>query len=200
MSVPLDIARYFIDEHSLVEYLHLFILACMAGAMARIALRKHQHRDALFAMAACAFALLVVMAGREFSFGKYHGVEHSTRTLARNTVHLAALGLAGYVVFRIWPVFGDTFRQALLLLRNNYHGLLAAIAVMAVSQIVDKDWIFAIKPPEAAVMVEEALETAAYGFLAFFLYRLFRPQSGIKTVSASRPKVAFASRAKFEHR
>lgn len=190
----MDISRHFIGEHSAIEYLHLLILVCLAIAMGCAAWLRRRDRDALFSMAAGAFGLLVAMAGREFSFGKYHGIEHEFRTLARNTVHLAMVGLWIYAAFRIWPTFGETLRQALALLRANYRNLVAAIVIITISQIVDKDWIIAIQPPELSAVVEESLETVAYGFLAAFLYRLFRSQKGVESAAAAKQRTALSSR------
>jgi hypothetical protein len=70
---------------------------------------------------------------------------------------------------------------------------MAAIVIITISQIVDKDWIFAIQPPEMAAVVEESLETVAYGFLAAFLYRLFRFQKGGESAAAAEQRAASGS-------
>lgn len=159
-------------EHSTIEFYQAALLA--ACTVLTIAIMMTRPRDGRYLLAAFFVGLLLLMLGRELSYGKYHGVPHPIRTVTRTASIIAVLMFWAAILWKMRPHLRSVFDQTRIVISKNRWLLSTILLTLVVSQMIDKDWLYVIRPPELAQALEEGLEFVAYIFLGYFLWRQFR--------------------------
>jgi hypothetical protein len=169
---------FFFDggERSIVEYLQLVMLCGLWVLVLFGAWRRRHEPNAVTVILWLSAAALFLLIGREFSYGKYHGVSHGIRSALRYS-SFAIVGLGLLMLARqCWPKRFDLWPRLKTLVVANSGLLGVMLLVTVVSQIVDKDVFFAIQPPLLAQALEESLESFVYILFGLFLWRVHASQ------------------------
>lgn len=159
-------------EHSWIEFAEaLFLLALILYTIRKL-IAGFANPDETFLINAVVVGLLFLMLGRELSYGKYHGVEHGVRTTLRILSFVAVLG------FWVWSAYfarhgmRSAVSSAIRRVNGERYLIATMIILFIVSQIIDKDLFYVIRPPEIAQAAEESIEAIAYLLLSWILVRL----------------------------
>jgi hypothetical protein len=164
------------DEHSIVEYMQLVLLFGLWLVVLVWAWQRRHEKDAVAIILWLSAAALFLLIGREFSYGKYHGVPRGIRTVLRyGSFAIVALGLL-VLLRRCWPMRFDVWLGLKKLAIANAGFLGIIVLVTAVSQILDKDVFFAIQPPMLAQALEESFESIVHILFGLFLWRVHASQ------------------------
>lgn len=156
-------------EHSVIETLQLLYLAVLFGLMAWV-LRSAWHRpDALMLMSSLSVGLLLLLIGREFSFGKYHDVPRGLRTAMRLTTFAGVFLLWAWTVRRTGRQWQQAFREMLTAVWEIKVTFAVSVALGVFGFLVDKGVVH-VEPPELSLIFEEGTETVVYIILAWMLW------------------------------
>lgn len=160
-------------ERSWIEYVHALLLLAMILYSVRKLVADYFNLNETFLINAAVAGLLFLVLGRELSYGKYHGIDdRSVRSILRVLSFIAVFGFltwsAVFAKLRIKSAATAAIRR----IRGEWFLIATTAVLLVVSQIVDKDIFYVIRPPEIAQLAEESLETLAYILLIWILVRL----------------------------
>ncbi len=164
------------DERSYIEYFQLAVLAALWASVLVWAWKRRHVGDAVSIILWISAAALFLLLGREFSYGKYHGVPRDIRKILRYTSFaLVALGL-GRLAYHTWPHRVTLWRELKTLASSQKSFIAFMFVVTAISQVVDKDLLFTIQPPLLAQALEEVMESVVHIVFGLFLWRVHASQ------------------------
>lgn len=160
-------------ERSWIEYAQALLLLAMFLYSVRKLVADYSNLNETFLINAAFAGLLFLMLGRELSYGKYHGIDdRSVRSTLRILSIIAVFGLWTWSAFFTRLKIRLAASAAIGRVRGEWFLIVTTVVLLVMSQIVDKDFFYVIRPPEIAQMIEESLETVAFFMLIWVMVRL----------------------------
>jgi len=160
-------------ERSWIEYVHVLLLLAMILYSVRKLVADHSNLNETFLINAAVAGLLFLVLGRELSYGKYHGIDdRSVRSILRILSFIAVFGFLTWSAIFAKLRIKSAVTAAIRRIRGEWFLIATTVILLVVSQVVDKDIFYVIRPAELAQFAEESLETLAYILLIWILVRL----------------------------
>jgi hypothetical protein len=165
-------------EKSWIEYVHVLLLLVMILYAARKLVADYLSLHETFLINTVVAGLLFLVLGRELSYGKYHGIDdRGLRTILRVLSFAAVIGLWVWAALFARAKIRSAASAGIRRVRGEWVLIALTGVVLVISQLVDKDIFYVIRPAEIAQLIEECLETLAYILLIWILVRLNDNQS-----------------------